>query len=51
MPVFTLWSTPRARSAAFFRSMLERGDVVAVHLPFYDELHAQRLVVTGTGRG
>lgn len=31
-----LWSTPRSRSSAFFRSMLERGDLVALHEPFCD---------------
>ena len=36
MPVFALWSAPRARSTAFFRSMVERGDMVAVHEPFSD---------------
>lgn len=36
MPVFALWSAPRARSTAFFRSMMERGDVLAVHEPFSD---------------
>src|SRR5205807_4318861 len=36
MPVFALWSAPRARSTAFFRSMIERGDMVAVHEPFSD---------------
>jgi hypothetical protein len=34
MPVFALWSAPRARSTAFFRSMVERGDMVALHEPF-----------------
>jgi hypothetical protein len=34
MRVFALWSAPRARSTAFFRSMLERGDLVALHEPF-----------------
>jgi len=34
MPVFALWSAPRARSTAFFRSMLERGDALALHEPF-----------------
>ena len=34
MPVFALWSAPRARSTVFFRSMLERGDLVALHEPF-----------------
>src|SRR5439155_4788674 len=36
MPVFALWSAPRARSTAFFRSIVERGDMVAVHEPFSD---------------
>lgn len=34
MAVFALWSAPRARSTAFFRSMLARGDLVALHEPF-----------------
>jgi hypothetical protein len=35
MAVFALWSAPRARSTAFFRSMVERGDMTAVlHEPF-----------------
>lgn len=34
MPLFALWSAPRARSTAFFRSMLERGDLLALHEPF-----------------
>ena len=29
-----LWSAPRSRSTAFFRSMVERGDLVGVHEPF-----------------
>src|SRR3954463_14421763 len=33
MPVFALWSAPRARSTAFFRSMVERGDLLALHEP------------------
>jgi hypothetical protein len=33
MTVFVLWSAPRARSTAFFRSMLERGDLLALHEP------------------
>jgi len=37
--VYALWSSPRSRSTAFFRSMLERGDVVVLHEPFFD-LHA-----------
>lgn len=31
-----LWSAPRSRSTAFFRSMLERRDIVALHEPFCD---------------
>jgi hypothetical protein len=38
MPVFALWSAPRARSTAFFRSMIERGDLLALHEPFFDLL-------------
>jgi Sulfotransferase domain len=34
MPVFALWSAPRARSTAFFRSIVERGDLLALHEPF-----------------
>lgn len=34
--VYALWSAPRARSTAFFRSMVERGDVIAVHEPFFN---------------
>jgi len=36
MAVFALWSAPRARSTAFFRSMVERGDMIGVHEPFSD---------------
>ncbi len=31
MAVKALWSAPRSRSTAFFRSMLERGDLLALH--------------------
>lgn len=34
MTVFALWSAPRARSTAFFRSMAERGDLTVLHEPF-----------------
>src|SRR5215469_16444288 len=34
MAVFALWSAPRARSTAFFRSMVERGDLTVLHEPF-----------------
>jgi Sulfotransferase domain len=33
MPVHALWSAPRSRSTAFFRSMLQRGDLLALHEP------------------
>lgn len=39
MTVFALWSAPRARSTAFFRSMLERGDLLALHEPIEGLLH------------
>jgi hypothetical protein len=29
-----LWGTPRSRSTAFFRMMVERGDFTVVHEPF-----------------
>lgn len=32
--VLALWSAPRSRSTAFFRAVLERGDVLALHEPF-----------------
>jgi hypothetical protein len=38
VPVFALWSAPRARSTAFFRSMVERGDLLGLHEPFFDLL-------------
>ncbi len=34
MPVFALWGAPRARSTVFFRSMVERGNLIALHEPF-----------------
>src|SRR5689334_17699809 len=33
MRVLMLWSAPRSRSTAFFRSMVERGDLIALHEP------------------
>lgn len=36
MTVYTLWSAPRARSTAFFVSMAERGDMLALHEPFWN---------------
>lgn len=33
MTVFALWSAARSRSTAFFRSMLERPDLAALHEP------------------
>ena len=47
MAVFALWSAPRARSTAFFRSMLERGDVLALHEPFCNLVHAGETDVGG----
>ena len=34
MAVFALWSAPRARSTAFFWSIVERGDMTVLHEPF-----------------
>ena len=36
MAVLALWSAPRARSTAFFRSMVKRGDLIALHEPFWN---------------
>src|SRR5947209_19938797 len=33
MAVHALWSAPRSRSTAFFRSMVERGDLLTLHEP------------------
>jgi hypothetical protein len=38
MPVYALWSAPRSRSTAFFRSIVERGDLLALHEPL-ERLH------------
>ncbi|MFJ6798020.1 sulfotransferase family protein [Streptomyces sp. NPDC091268] len=34
MPATALWAAPRSRSTAFFRSMLQYGDITALHEPF-----------------
>ncbi|MFI8265659.1 MULTISPECIES: hypothetical protein [unclassified Streptomyces] len=34
MPATALWAAPRSRSTAFFRSMLQHGDITALHEPF-----------------
>ena len=47
MPVFALWSAPRARSTAFFRSMLERGDMLALHEPIEGLIHFGSTEVDG----
>ena len=47
MPVFALWSAPRARSTAFFRSMLERGDLLALHEPLEGQLYFGNTEVDG----
>lgn len=47
MPVFALWSAPRARSTAFFRSMLERGDLIALHEPFCNLMNVGETDVEG----
>src|SRR3954451_19584768 len=47
MPVFALWSTPRACSTAFFRSMLERGDLLALHEPLEGLMHFGATEVRG----
>jgi hypothetical protein len=47
MPVFALWSAPRARSTAFFRSMLERGDLLALHEPLEGLIYLGPIEVRG----
>ena len=47
MAVLALWSAPRARSTAFFRSMVERGDLVALHEPFCNLLNHGETDVEG----
>ena len=47
MAVFALWSAPRARSTAFFRSMVERGDLVVLHEPFCNLLNHGETDVDG----
>ena len=47
MAVFALWSAPRARSTAFFRSMAERGDLVVTHEPFSSLLNFGETDVEG----
>jgi hypothetical protein len=47
MPVYALWSAPRARSTAFFRSMLERGDLLALHEPLEGLIYFRSTEVQG----
>ena len=47
MSVLALWSAPRARSTAFFRSMAERGDMIALHEPFCSLMDFGELDVEG----
>jgi Sulfotransferase domain len=47
MPVFALWSAPRARSTVFFRSMVERGDLIALHEPFCNLMNDGETEVEG----
>ena len=47
MPVFALWSAPRARSTAFVRSMVERGDLIALHEPFCNRADFGRPISKG----
>lgn len=54
MVVYALWSAPRARSTAFFRSISERGDLTVLHEPFcnlrdYGETEARGRVFRSPG--
>lgn len=45
--ILALWSAPRSRSTVFFRSMLERPDLVALHEPFCNLLDHGETTVDG----
>jgi hypothetical protein len=45
--LLALWSVPRARSTAFLRMMVERGDITVVHEPFSRVIAFGRVVVGG----
>jgi Sulfotransferase domain len=45
--VIALWSAPRARSTAFFRSMVERGDLETLHEPFCNLVDFGEMIVGG----
>jgi hypothetical protein len=45
--VLALWAAPRSRSTVFFRSMLERTDLIALHEPFCNLLDHGETVVDG----
>lgn len=45
--VLALWSAPRSRSTAFYRAMLQRGDVVALHEPFCNIVDHGETTVSG----
>jgi len=45
--IVALWSAPRSRSTAFFRMMLERGDVTAVHEPFSTRAEHGHVAIDG----
>lgn len=47
MPVYALWSAPRSRSTAFLRSMLERGDLLALHEPLEGLVYLGPIEVAG----
>lgn len=42
-----MWSAPRARSTAFFRSMLERGDLLTLHEPLEGQLYCGDTEIDG----
>ncbi len=45
--VIALWSVPRSRSTVFFRAMLERGDLTALHEPFCNIVDYGETTVVG----
>jgi sulfotransferase family protein len=45
--ILALWSAPRSRSTVFYRAMLERGDLLALHEPFCNIADYGETEVTG----
>ncbi|MGW3077186.1 MULTISPECIES: sulfotransferase-like domain-containing protein [unclassified Kitasatospora] len=46
-PLLALWSAPRSRSTVFFRTMVDRGDLLPLHEPFCNIANDGRTEVDG----